>query len=253
MSETITATAPASTGTTGKTLLKVSGLKVAYGGIQAVKGVDFEVREGELVSLIGSNGAGKTTTMKAITGTLPFVDGDIQFLGRSIKGRGAWDLVGEGLVMVPEGRGVFTRMTITENLQIGAYIRNDKGGIAADIERMFTIFPRLKERKDQLAGTMSGGEQQMLAMGRALMAQPKVLLLDEPSMGLSPIMVDKIFEVVKNVYDQGVTVLLVEQNASRALQIADRGYVMESGLITMAGDAKIMLNDPKVRAAYLGE
>ncbi|MDP9900462.1 ABC transporter ATP-binding protein [Variovorax ginsengisoli] len=253
MSETITATAPASTGTTGKTLLKVSGLKVAYGGIQAVKGVDFEVREGELVSLIGSNGAGKTTTMKAITGTLPFVDGDIQFLGRSIKGRGAWDLVGEGLVMVPEGRGVFTRMTITENLQIGAYIRNDKGGIAADIERMFTIFPRLKERKDQLAGTMSGGEQQMLAMGRALMAQPKVLLLDEPSMGLSPIMVDKIFEVVKTVYDQGVTVMLVEQNASRALQIADRGYVMESGLITMSGDAKIMLNDPKVRAAYLGE
>ena len=253
MSETITATAPASTAATGKTLLKVSGLKVAYGGIQAVKGVDFEVREGELVSLIGSNGAGKTTTMKAITGTLPFVDGDIQFLGRSIKGRGAWDLVGEGLVMVPEGRGVFTRMTITENLQIGAYIRSDKGGIAADIERMFTIFPRLKERKDQLAGTMSGGEQQMLAMGRALMAQPKVLLLDEPSMGLSPIMVDKIFEVVKNVYDQGVTVLLVEQNASRALQIADRGYVMESGLITMAGDAKIMLNDPKVRAAYLGE
>lgn len=253
MSETITATAPTSTSATGKTLLKVTGLKVAYGGIQAVKGVDFEVHEGELVSLIGSNGAGKTTTMKAITGTLPFVDGDIQFLGRSIKGRGAWDLVGEGLVMVPEGRGVFTRMTITENLQIGAYIRNDKGGIAADIERMFTIFPRLKERKDQLAGTMSGGEQQMLAMGRALMAQPKVLLLDEPSMGLSPIMVDKIFEVVKNVYDQGVTVLLVEQNASRALQIADRGYVMESGLITMTGDAKIMLNDPKVRAAYLGE
>jgi len=253
MSETIIAAAPSTTGIAGKTLLKVSGLKVAYGGIQAVKGVDFEVHEGELVSLIGSNGAGKTTTMKAITGTLPFVEGDIEFLGRSIKGRGAWDLVGEGLVMVPEGRGVFTRMTITENLQIGAYIRNDKGGIAADIERMFTIFPRLKERKDQLAGTMSGGEQQMLAMGRALMAQPKVLLLDEPSMGLSPIMVDKIFEVVKNVYDQGVTVLLVEQNASRALQIADRGYVMESGLITMTGDAKIMLNDPKVRAAYLGE
>ncbi|MGJ7580892.1 ABC transporter ATP-binding protein [Variovorax sp. RHLX14] len=239
--------------TAGKTLLKVTGLKVAYGGIQAVKGVDFEVREGELVSLIGSNGAGKTTTMKAITGTLPFVDGDIEFLGRSIKGRGAWDLVGEGLVMVPEGRGVFTRMTITENLQIGAYIRDDKGGIADDIERMFAIFPRLRERKDQLAGTMSGGEQQMLAMGRALMARPKVLLLDEPSMGLSPIMVDKIFEVVKNVYDQGVTVLLVEQNASRALQIADRGYVMESGMVTMSGDAKIMLNDPRVRAAYLGE
>jgi len=234
-------------------LLKVSGLKVAYGGIQAVKGVDFEVREGELVSLIGSNGAGKTTTMKAITGTLPYVEGNIEFLGRSIKGRGAWDLVGEGLVMVPEGRGVFTRMTITENLQIGAYIRNDKAGIAADIERMFGIFPRLRERKDQLAGTMSGGEQQMLAMGRALMARPKVLLLDEPSMGLSPIMVDKIFEVVKSVYDQGVTVLLVEQNASRALQVADRGYVMESGLVTMAGDAKVMLRDPKVRAAYLGE
>ena len=253
MSETITATAPASTAATGKTLLKVSGLKVAYGGIQAVKGVDFEVREGELVSLIGSNGAGKTTTMKAITGTLPFVEGDIQFLGRSIKGRGAWDLVGEGLVMVPEGRGVFTRMTITENLQIGAYIRNDKGGIAADIERMFTIFPRLKERKDQLAGTMSGGEQQMLAMGRALMAQPKVLLLDEPSMGLSPIMVDKIFEVVNDIHSRGTTVLLVEQNASRALQLASRGYVMDSGEVTMSGDAKQLLNDPKVRAAYLGE
>ncbi|VTU40029.1 LIV-I protein F [Variovorax sp. PBS-H4] len=236
-----------------QTLLKVSGLKVAYGGIQAVKGIDFEVREGELVSLIGSNGAGKTTTMKAITGTLPFIAGSIEFLGKSIKGRGAWDLVGEGLVMVPEGRGVFTRMTITENLQIGAYIRKDKAEIAKDIDRVFATFPRLKERATQLAGTMSGGEQQMLAMGRALMARPKVLLLDEPSMGLSPIMVDKIFEVVKQVYDQGVTVLLVEQNASRALQLADRGYVMESGLITMSGDAKVMLSDPKVRAAYLGE
>jgi len=236
-----------------QTLLKVSGLKVAYGGIQAVKGVDFEVREGELVSLIGSNGAGKTTTMKAITGSLPFVGGNIEFLGKSIKGRGAWDLVSEGLVMVPEGRGVFTRMTITENLQIGAYIRNDKAEIAQDIDRVFATFPRLKERATQLAGTMSGGEQQMLAMGRALMARPKVLLLDEPSMGLSPIMVDKIFEVVKQVYDQGVTVMLVEQNASRALQLADRGYVMESGLITMSGEAKAMLSDPKVRAAYLGE
>src|SRR6478609_3640861 len=236
-----------------QTLLKVSGVKVAYGGIQAVKGIDFEVREGELVSLIGSNGAGKTTTMKAITGTLPFLGGDIEFLGKSIKGRGAWDLVGEGLVMVPEGRGVFTRMTITENLQIGAYIRKDKPEIAKDIERVFATFPRLKERATQLAGTMSGGEQQMLAMGRALMARPKVLLLDEPSMGLSPIMVDKIFEVVQEVYKQGVTVLLVEQNASRALQLADRGYVMESGLITMSGDAKVMLSDPKVRAAYLGE
>jgi len=170
-----------------------------------------------------------------------------------MKGRGAWDLVGEGLVMVPEGRGVFTRMTITENLQIGAYIRKDKAGIASDMERVFVTFPRLRERKDQLAGTMSGGEQQMLAMGRALMARPKVLLLDEPTMGLSPIMCDKIFEVVQAVAAQGVTILLVEQNANRALQLADRGYVMESGLITMSGDAKGLLSDPKVRAAYLGE
>jgi branched-chain amino acid transport system ATP-binding protein len=234
-------------------LLKVKGLKVAYGGIQAVKGVDFEVHEGELVSLIGSNGAGKTTTMKAITGTLPINDGDIEYLGKSIRGQGPWDLVKQGLAMVPEGRGVFTRMTIVENLQMGAYIRDDKADILADIDKVFTIFPRLKERRDQLAGTMSGGEQQMLAMGRALMSRPKVLLMDEPSMGLSPIMVDKIFEVVRDVYAQGVTVLLVEQNASRALAIADRGYVMDSGLITMTGDAKVMLSDPKVRAAYLGE
>ena len=238
---------------TSKTLLKVSNLKVSYGGIQAVKGVDFEVQEGELISLIGSNGAGKTTTMKAITGSLPINAGDIEYLGKSIKGQGPWDLVRQGLAMVPEGRGVFARMTITENLHMGAYIRSDKDGIAADIEKMFNIFPRLRERKDQLAGTMSGGEQQMLAMGRALMSRPKVLLLDEPSMGLSPIMVDKIFEVIKDVYAQGVTVLLVEQNASRALSIANRGYVMESGIVTMNGDAKAMLNDPKVRAAYLGE
>jgi branched-chain amino acid transport system ATP-binding protein len=235
------------------TLLKVTGLKVAYGGIKAVKGVDFEVREGELVTLIGSNGAGKTTTMKAITGTLPAAEGDIEYLGKSIKGKGSWDLVREGLAMVPEGRGVFTRMTITENLQMGAYIREDKPEIANDIEMVFGIFPRLKERKDQLAGTMSGGEQQMLAMGRALMSRPKVLLLDEPSMGLSPIMVDKIFEVVRDVSARGVTILLVEQNASRALGIADRGYVMESGIVTMNGPAKELLNDPRVRAAYLGE
>lgn len=234
-------------------LLKVTGLKVAYGGIQAVKGVDFEVHEGELVSLIGSNGAGKTTTMKAITGILPINDGDIQYMGKSIRGQGPWDLVKQGLAMVPEGRGVFARMTIVENLQMGAYIRNDKADVLLDIDKVFTIFPRLKERRDQLAGTLSGGEQQMLAMGRGLMSRPKVLLLDEPSMGLSPMMVDKIFEVVRDVYAQGVTVLLVEQNASRALAIADRGYVMESGLVTMSGDAKTMLNDPKVRAAYLGE
>jgi branched-chain amino acid transport system ATP-binding protein len=236
-----------------KVLLKVSGLKVSYGGIQAVKGADFEVHEGELVTLIGSNGAGKTTTMKAITGSLAAAAGTIEYLGQNIAGKGSWDLVKQGLAMVPEGRGVFARMTITENLQMGAYIRTDKAEIANDIDKVFGIFPRLKERKDQLAGTMSGGEQQMLAMGRALMSRPKVLLLDEPSMGLSPIMVDKIFEVVRDVYAQGVTVLLVEQNASRALGIANRGYVMESGLITMSGEAKQLLNDPKVRAAYLGE
>jgi branched-chain amino acid transport system ATP-binding protein len=233
-------------------LLKVSQLKVAYGGIQAVKGVSFEVREGELVSLIGANGAGKTTTLKAITGTQPVGDGSIEFLGKTINGQGAWDLVNQGLVMVPEGRGVFSRMTILENLQMGAYTRKDKE-IEADIDKVFATFPRLKERRLQLAGTMSGGEQQMLAMGRALMARPKVLLLDEPSMGLSPIMVDKIFEVVADIHARGTTVLLVEQNASRALGLADRGYVMESGEITMSGPAKSLLSDPKVRAAYLGE
>ena len=236
-----------------KTMLKVSNLKVAYGGIQAVKGVTFEVYEGELVSLIGANGAGKTTTLKAVTGTQPTVAGEIEYMGQSIKGRGPWDLVKQGLVMVPEGRGTFTRMTITENLQMGAFIRNDNAQIEADIDKVFAIFPRLKERRHQLAGTMSGGEQQMLAMGRALMAQPKVLLLDEPSMGLSPIMVDKIFEVVNDIHQRGTTVLLVEQNASRALQLASRGYGMDSGEVTMSGDAKQLLNDPKVRAAYLGE
>jgi branched-chain amino acid transport system ATP-binding protein len=233
-------------------LLSISGLKVAYGGIQAVKGVTLEVREGELVSLIGANGAGKTTTLKAVTGIQPIADGDVQYLGKSLKGQGAWDLAKQGLVMIPEGRGTFTRMTITENLQMGAYTRNDKE-IDDDIEKVFGIFPRLKERRAQLAGTMSGGEQQMLAMGRALMARPKVLLLDEPSMGLSPIMVDKIFEVVADIHKQGVTMLLVEQNASRALAIADRGYVMESGEVTMTGNGRELLDDPKVRAAYLGE
>ncbi|HJV62512.1 MAG TPA: ABC transporter ATP-binding protein [Albitalea sp.] len=234
------------------TLLKVSGLKVAYGGIQAVKGVSFEVHEGELVSLIGANGAGKTTTLKAITGLQPVAAGTIEFLGRTIQGQGAWDLVRQGLVMVPEGRGTFTRMSIIENLQMGAFVRKDNE-IDADIDKVFTIFPRLKERRNQLAGTMSGGEQQMLAMGRALMARPKVLLMDEPSMGLSPIMVDKIFEVVDDIHSRGTTVLLVEQNASRALQLATRGYVMDSGEISMSGDAKVLLDDPKVRAAYLGE
>ena len=233
-------------------MLQVHDLRVAYGGIQAVKGVDFEVHEGELVSLIGSNGAGKTTTMKAITGTLAASSGSIEYLGKNIQGQGAWDLVKQGLVMVPEGRGVFTRMSILENLQMGAYLRDDKDGIAADVDRVFSLFPRLKERRTQLAGTLSGGEQQMLAMGRALLSRPKVLLLDEPSMGLSPLMVDKIFEVIQEVASMGVTLLLVEQNASRALKIAQRAYVMESGQISMQGPAHDLLHDPKVRAAYLG-
>ena len=234
------------------TLLKVEGLRVAYGGIQAVKGISFEVLEGELVSLIGANGAGKTTTLKAITGLQPVGAGDVEFLGRSVRGQGAWDLAKQGLVMVPEGRGTFTRMTITENLQMGAFVRRD-AEVEADMDKVFALFPRLKERRKQLAGTMSGGEQQMLAMGRALMARPKVLLMDEPSMGLSPLMVDKIFEVVADIHQRGTTVLLVEQNASRALNLADRGYVMESGEITMNGPGKVLLEDPRVRAAYLGE
>lgn len=234
-------------------LLKLSDVRVAYGGIQAVKGVSLQVQEGELVCLIGSNGAGKTTSMKAVTGLQALAAGDVEYQGRSIRGQGAWDLVRAGLAMVPEGRGVFTRMSILENLQMGAYSRHDASAVASDLERMFALFPRLKERRDQLAGTLSGGEQQMLAMGRALMSRPKLLLLDEPSMGLSPLMVDKIFEVIADVSRQGVTVLLVEQNASRALQIADRGYVMESGLITLQGPAQQLLHDPQVQAAYLGQ
>jgi branched-chain amino acid transport system ATP-binding protein len=206
-------------------VLKISGLKVAYGGIQAVKNVDLEVNKGELITLIGANGAGKTTTLKAITGTLPNckVEGHVEYLGQTIKGLGSFNLVKRNLAMVPEGRGVFTRMSILENLLMGAYIRDDKAGIDADVEKWFGVFPRLKERQSQLAGTLSGGEQQMLAMARALMSHPKLLLLDEPSMGLSPIMVEKIFEVVRTVSAQGVTILLVEQNAKLALQAAHRG------------------------------
>lgn len=237
------------------TILKVDGLTVAYGGIQAVKGISLEVREGELITLIGANGAGKTTTLKAITGTLPDcrVEGHIDYAGQPIRGLTSFQLVRRQLAMVPEGRGVFTRMTIHENLLMGAYTRTDKAGIEGDIEKWYGVFPRLKERSTQLAGTLSGGEQQMLAMARALMSHPRLLLLDEPSMGLSPIMVERIFEVVRNVAAQGVTILLVEQNARLALQAAHRGYVMESGLITMSGPAQAMLDDPKVRQAYLGE
>ncbi|MAF03033.1 ABC transporter ATP-binding protein [Herbaspirillum huttiense] len=236
-------------------ILKVDQLSVAYGGIKAVKGISLEVNDGELVTLIGANGAGKTTTLKAITGTLPSskVDGHVYYMGNPLKGKKSFELVKDKLAMVPEGRGVFTRMSIQENLLMGAYTSNDKGQIQADVDRWFEVFPRLKERAAQMAGTLSGGEQQMLAMARALMSHPKLLLLDEPSMGLSPIMVEKIFEVIRNVSAQGITILLVEQNAKLALQAAHRGYVMESGLITMEGQAQQMLDDPRVKAAYLGE
>jgi branched-chain amino acid transport system ATP-binding protein len=236
-------------------ILKVAGLKVAYGGIKAVKGISLEVNKGELVTLIGANGAGKTTTLKAITGTLPpcTVEGVVSYMGQSLKGTQSFHLVEKKLAMVPEGRGVFTRMSIQENLLMGAYTRNDKAGIDADIEKWYAVFPRLKERAAQMAGTLSGGEQQMLAMARALMCHPNLLLLDEPSMGLSPIMVEKIFEVIRDVSSQGITILLVEQNAKLALQAAHRAYVMDSGAITMSGNADDMLHDPRVKAAYLGE
>ncbi|CUI05117.1 ABC transporter ATP-binding protein [Massilia sp. P8910] len=236
-------------------ILRIQGLKVAYGGIKAVKGIDLEVNKGELVTLIGANGAGKTTTLKAITGTLPDckVEGVISYMGQSLKGSKSFELVQQKLAMVPEGRGVFTRMSIHENLLMGAYTRDDKAGIAADVEKWFSVFPRLKERAAQMAGTLSGGEQQMLAMARALMSHPNLLLLDEPSMGLAPIMVEKIFEVIRDVHKQGITVLLVEQNAKLALEAANRGYVMDSGAIIMGGNAQDMLHDPRVKAAYLGE
>ena len=236
-------------------ILKISGLRVAYGGIKAVKGIDLEVNKGELVTLIGANGAGKTTTLKAITGTLPDckVEGVISYKGQSLKDAKSFELVQKKLAMVPEGRGVFTRMSIEENLMMGAYTRNDQAGIDADVEKWYTVFPRLKERRLAMAGTLSGGEQQMLAMARALMSHPDLLLLDEPSMGLSPIMVEKIFEVIRDVSKQGITILLVEQNAKLALQAAHRGYVMDSGSVIMSGNADDMLHDPRVKAAYLGE
>jgi len=234
-------------------LLELSGLEVAYGGIQAVKGIDLEVGQGELVCLIGANGAGKTTTLKGICGLLPVKAGKIHYGGANITGKPSFELVRRGLAMVPEGRGVFGALTIEENLAMGAYIRSDRDGIRADIERVYHLFPRLKERRRQTAGTMSGGEQQMLAMGRAMMSRPKLLLLDEPSMGLAPLMVQKVFETIVTIAREGVTILLIEQNAKLALEVSRRGYVMESGEVILSGDASSLLHDPKVRAAYLGE
>jgi len=235
------------------TLLELRGLKVAYGGIKAVKGIDLSVSAGELVCLIGTNGAGKTTTLKAIAGLLPVAADTIRYEGAPIGGTRAFELVRRGLALVPEGRGVFGQLTAEENLAMGAYVRSDAAAVRRDLDRVFELFPRLAERRAQSAGTLSGGEQQMLAIGRALMSRPKLLLLDEPSMGLAPLMVQKIFETIRSVAKEGVTILLVEQNAKLALEVSGRGYVMETGLITLSGPAGELLVDPKVRAAYLGE
>ena len=234
-------------------LLSLTDVHIGYGGIKAVKGISFHVALHELVCLIGANGAGKSTTLKAISGLLTPTAGTIYYDNDDIGGHPTYEIAAKGLRLVPEGRGVFPILTIEENLQMGAYTRHDKAGIAHDIERMFTLFPRLKERRSQTAGTLSGGEQQMLAIGRALMAQPKLLLLDEPSMGLAPIMVQKIFEVVREVSKSGVTILLIEQNARLALEISTRGYVMDGGIITLDGESTALLANPKVREAYLGE
>jgi len=234
-------------------VLEVTGLHVAYGGIQAVRSITFHVNEGEMVALIGANGAGKTSTLKAIARVIDAVGGDVHFCGEKISRIAPHHIIGKGIALVPEGRGVFPRLSVAENLAMGAFLRNDKPEIAGDLDKIYGYFPRLKERAAQLAGTLSGGEQQMLAIGRALMSRPKMLLLDEPSMGLAPIMVQKIFEVIRIVAAEGMTTLLIEQNAKLALQTSQRGYVMESGEITLTGESAQLLNDPKVRAAYLGE
>jgi branched-chain amino acid transport system ATP-binding protein len=234
-------------------VLELKDLKVAYGAIQAVKGIALTVGAGELVCLIGANGAGKTTTLNAIAGVLPTVGGEIRYLGEPVQQLPAHKRLRRGIALVPEGRGIFTRLTVEENLRMGAYTRPDKQEVEAGLARVFGMLPRIKERLAQVAGTLSGGEQQMLAIGRALLSHPKLLLLDEPSMGLAPLVVEKIFEVVQTVVKEGVTILLVEQNALLALEFARRGYVMESGLITLAGSGAELMADPKVRAAYLGE
>jgi branched-chain amino acid transport system ATP-binding protein len=234
-------------------LLELKNLKIAYGGINAVKGISLTVNEGELTTLIGANGAGKTSTLKAIAGMVKTASGDVLYDGESITHQPSYAIARKRLSLVPEGRGVFPQLTVEENLAMGAYTRNDHAEIKTDVERIFAMFARLKERRSQTAGTLSGGEQQMLAIGRALMARPKLLLLDEPSMGLAPIMVQKIFEVVREVAASGVTILLVEQNAKLALEVSTKGYVMDGGEITLADDAKALLTNPKVREAYLGE
>ncbi len=233
-------------------MLEVKGLQVCYGGINAVKGIDLEVRAGELVALIGANGAGKTTTLKALAGLLRPAAGRIHYNGEDITARPAFELVRQGLALVPEGRGVFGRLTVEENLAMGAYSRRDSTRIKTDADRVYGLLPRLAERRRQLAGTLSGGEQQMLAIGRALMSRPRLLLLDEPSMGLAPMMVHKIFETICAIAAEGATLLLVEQNARLALETCDRGYVMESGLIAATDSAARLLADPRVRQAYLG-
>jgi len=234
-------------------MLEIQALKIAYGGINAVKGIDLHVNEGEMVALIGANGAGKTSTLKAISGVLTPSAGRVLYRGADVTGAAAYTLVERGLALVPEGRQVFGRLTVQENLRMGAYARRDATGVKADQERMYQLFPRLYERRTQTAGTLSGGEQQMLAIGRALMSAPRLLLLDEPSMGLAPLMVQRIFETIRKVATEGVTVLLVEQNAKLALELSHRGYVMESGTITLSAQSAALLNDPQVRQAYLGE
>ncbi len=234
-------------------LLSIERLQVAYGGIRAVKGIDLAVEPGELVCLIGANGAGKTTTLRAITGIVHPASGAVRYDGVDISRMKTHEIARRGLAMVPEGRGVFAQLTIEENLAMGAYARDDKAAVAADVDRSFALFPRLKERRKQTAGTLSGGEQQMLAIARALMSRPRLLLLDEPSMGLAPLMVEKIFDVIRGIASEGVTLLLVEQNARLALEVAHRGYVLEGGLITLTGEGKKLLHDPRIREAYLGE
>ncbi|MDO5322539.1 MAG: ABC transporter ATP-binding protein [Clostridia bacterium] len=233
-------------------MLELQDLHVSYGGIRALKGVSIQVNEGEIVSLIGANGAGKSTTLRAISGLERAQSGKILFNGEDITGKPSKYMVQKGLILVPEGRLIFPDMTVLENLKIGAYLRSDRD-VEADIQRMYALFPRLKERAWQMAGTLSGGEQQMLAVGRALMSKPKLLMMDEPSLGLAPLVVKDIFSIIRTIRDSGVTVLLIEQNANAALKIADRGYVLETGRITLEGSGRELLSDPAVRSAYLGK